>query len=142
MRLPTIPLSVLALAALSGCFSALDGEFNGSCPPTIQQAVDSTSLVYPAETTGDPLPAENPSLTIHALAGQKLTAQAVWQVSGGSIDVSFDGPTGNVSNVQGAWSSMTTVATEGDYTLTLAGAPFAYGVSYVMTLIAVGCPSG
>jgi hypothetical protein len=146
----SLPVLALALSAfvLSGCVGAstgthdtgasasVGGLWGGACPTSVDQAVARTaSVLLPEDVDSD-----RPQVSIQVLEGQMLVASAVWRADLGEARVLFDGPGGQQSESGSTWSSTTTHAPAGEYTLGLAGAPLAQGVSYTLSLVATGCP--
>lgn len=79
-------------------------------------------------------------VTVHARAGQTLTAIATWSQMTGDVDVAFDGPRGSETRVERTWASSNgEVTSTGDYTLELVGDPMATQVTYALYLVANGC---
>lgn len=129
----------LSAFALSGCVAeATDGAFSSrgrDCTSATDQAVARTvDVLLPAD-----VPSERPHVSVHARAGQTVTAAAVWRADVGEAKVGFDGPSQHEAQVGTTWSSTTSSAPEGEYTLSLAGAPLAMGLSYTLVLVATGC---
>ena len=135
--------AVLALAltlsalALSGCVAdATDGASSSrDCSAATDEAVARTAdVLLPAD-----VPSERPHVSVHARAGQTVTAAAVWRADAGEAKADFNGPSQHEVQAGTTWSATTPNAPEGDYALSLAGAPFAMGLSYTLVLVANGC---
>ncbi|MEK6974982.1 MAG: hypothetical protein AABY18_01405 [Candidatus Thermoplasmatota archaeon] len=146
MRLPAF-VACAALFALPGCIGGLEAAFNDNldCSShTVTRVNESATILYPAMATSDPSPAQNPSATGKARAGQTLSAMVVWSEAGGNVHINLDGPRGNVTQVSSGgmnvWNSQAT-APAGNFTLTLEGDPFAFSVNYSIILQAFGCTS-
>lgn len=141
-------LACISALALPGCLAGLEDVVAGGQDCTAQSVLrvnESASVLYPQAATDEPSPAVNPSAKVHARAGQLLTATVIWSELAGLVRVDLDGPQGNVTTTASdpftTWMSRAT-APAGNYTLTLVGDPFAFGVTYTILLQAVGCTSG
>lgn len=146
MRLTVLAASFV-LVALSGCLGDLGGAFGegGDCSVQSTRRLDEQAgVVYPAAATGEPGTLRNPNATVHAREGQTVTVLAMWVATSGEATFDWDGPVGNASTTRNGaitiWQS-SAPARAGDYTLTLNGDPFAFGVRYTIILHAIGCTS-
>lgn len=143
MRVPVL----LACAALllPGCLGEVDlgdglGRDLDCSVDTDTIAGQQSELLVPPETPSQ-VPDQNPTVAVTARQGQTVTAQAVFQVTAGASQVVYVGPPGQVTTQAAGitWSSIATDVPAGNVTLTLAGDPFAFGVTYTLTLTASGC---
>lgn len=136
------PLALLAmlLPMAAGCLGdASFGEATDCSSASDHAVAVQRSLLLPRGPADAPYEEDGDRVAVHARAGQDITALATWSVAGGQAEAAFDGPAGHQVATERTWTVTAQDVPEGDYSIGLAGAPFAFEVVYTLQIVASGC---